>query len=273
MPMDQTRRLAYARLNELLIQADTASYAWTKDGRSKEWTRDAEVALRRLFGETSDHLKEFKKVSYTPIAWFADSGDGPFERSYLSGMRTATSILRSAVKEVEDYELVSAVPVEAGQDATATAMPLTPKRTIFVVHGHDEAMKEAVARFLEKLALEAVVLGEQANRGATIIEKFKHHADVGFAIVLLSPDDVGAPKSDTPALQPRARQNAVLELGYFLGALGRERVCPLIKGPIELPSDMSGVVYVDFDIKSGWKLELVRELKAAGFDIDANAAF
>ena len=97
-------------------------------------------------------------------------------------------------------------------------------RRVFVVHGHDEAMKEAVARFIEKLGLEAVVLAEKTNEGRTIIEKFEAHAEeAGFAVVLLSDDDVGATKADRDLLRPRARQNVILELGYFIGALGELR--------------------------------------------------
>ena len=73
-------------------------------------------------------------------------------------------------------------------------------------------------------------------------------------------------------LRPRARQNVILELGFFLGWLGRERVCPLVKGDMETPSDYDGVVYTKLDEADGWKMKLVRELKAAGFDIDANRA-
>jgi predicted nucleotide-binding protein len=117
-----------------------------------------------------------------------------------------------------------------------------------------------------------VILSEQANSGRTIIEKFERNADVRFAIILLSPDDIGGLASDTSEPQPRARQNAILELGYFLGALGRQRVCPLVRGHRDLPSDVHGLVYVAFD-GDAWKIQLVKELKAAGFEIDANLAF
>src|SRR5207244_1787432 len=96
-------------------------------------------------------------------------------------------------------------------------------RKAFVVHGHDSEMKEAVARFLQTLEIEPVILHEQASRGRTVIEKIEDNSDVGFAIVLMSPDDVGAAASESTSLQPRARQNVILELGYFLGKLERNR--------------------------------------------------
>ncbi len=149
-----------------------------------------------------------------------------------------------------------------------------PTRTfgndVFIVHGHDEVAKQSIARFVERLNLKAVILDEQASRGQTIIDKFKENADkVGFAIVLLTPDDVGASKNKKDKLKPRARQNVILELGYFLSGLGRERVCVLSKKAVELPSDMHGVVYVSLD-SDDWKLELAKEMKQAGLPIDLN---
>lgn len=139
------------------------------------------------------------------------------------------------------------------------------------MHGHDEAVKEAVARFISKLELEPIILHEQPSQGRTVVEKLEAHGDVGFAVVLLTPDDIGGSKE--PAnLQPRARQNVVLELGYFLALLGRENICALYKGDLELPSDYLGVIYVPFDSGGGWRLTLAREIKAAGFPIDMNKA-
>ena len=146
-------------------------------------------------------------------------------------------------------------------------------RRVFVVHGHDEAARETVARFLERLKLVPVILHEQPNEGRTIIEKIEDHADVGFAVVLLTPDDVGALATERDDLKPRARQNVILELGYFIGELGRERVCALKKGGVETPSDYDGVVYTELDEAGAWKIGLVKELKAAGFQVDANRVF
>ena len=143
-------------------------------------------------------------------------------------------------------------------------------RKVFVVHGHDEGAREMVARFLEKLGFEPIILHEQANRGRTIIEKVEANGDVGFAVVLLTPDDEGNAKGHPP--QARPRQNVLLELGYFIGRLGRENVCALRRGELELPSDFAGVVWEEMDERAGWKLSLARELKAAGHDVDLNMA-
>lgn len=152
--------------------------------------------------------------------------------------------------------------------STETVLKQPFSRKIFIVHGHDDGARETVARFLERIGLEAVILHEQANQGRTIIEKVVANSDVGFAVVLLTPDDEGCVKGGTP--EPRARQNVLLELGYFIGRLGRDKVCALKRGTLEIPSDFAGVVWETMDNNGGWKQALARELEAAGHSIDWN---
>lgn len=179
------------------------------------------------------------------------------------------------ITELESIlERLELIP-EAGISTESVATPIskTNSNSVFIVHGHDEVAKTSVARFIEKLGLEAIILHEQPNKGQTIIEKFESNAaNVGFAVVLLTPDDVGVPK-DTPSnVNARARQNVILELGYFCGALGRNNVCVLYKEEVEIPSDYLGVVYTPLDSTDGWHLKLAKEMKEAGLDIDLNKA-
>ena len=141
---------------------------------------------------------------------------------------------------------------------------------VFVVHGHDDGAKEAVARLLERLELQPIILHEQPNEGRTIIEKFTAFSDVKFAVVLLTPDDTCFENGKSGSRESRARQNVILELGYFLGKLGRAQVCPLYKGNVVLPSDYSGVVFVPMDDHGAWQTKLATELKAAKLDVDLN---
>lgn len=161
-------------------------------------------------------------------------------------------------RDYKDYVL-SGASTEA-----KLVMPLSTK--VFVVHGHDEGARESVARFLEKIGFEAIILHEQANQGRTVIEKIEAYSDVGYAVVLLTPDDHGG-KAGEPT-KPRARQNVILELGYFVGHLGRGHVCALMRGEIEVPSDWNGVVYQAMDTGGGWKGVLAKELAAVGHAID-----
>jgi predicted nucleotide-binding protein len=152
-------------------------------------------------------------------------------------------------------------------------VPPTPEEQqdeVFIVHGHDLAARESVARFIEKIGAKSIVLDEQASRGRTIIEKFEQHANVKFAVVLLTPDDAVHAVNDPNEIKYRARQNVVFEMGFFLGKLGRKGLCVLHKGNIEFPSDVSGIVYIELDSAHGWRISLARELKQAGVRIDLN---
>ena len=142
-------------------------------------------------------------------------------------------------------------------------------RDVFVVHGRDHTPLHHVARVLNQLGLNPVILSEQPGRGETIIEKLQRHTEAAFAVVLLTPDDVGHLVGEDSPPKMRARQNVIFELGFFVGCLGRNRVCVLKKGDIELPSDWLGIEYKPLEDR-GWQLDLAKELRAAGFDIDLN---
>lgn len=144
------------------------------------------------------------------------------------------------------------------------------KSKVFIVHGHDDAAKQAVARFVEKIGLEAIILHEQASSGKTIIEKIEANSNVGFAIVLYTPCDEGRPKGEENQLKPRARQNVIFEHGYLMGKIGRKNVSALVKGDVETPNDISGVVYIKMDEADSWKYAVAKEMKACGYDIDLN---
>jgi predicted nucleotide-binding protein len=147
-------------------------------------------------------------------------------------------------------------------------------KKIFIVHGHNNEMKETVARMIEKVKLTPVILHERANGGKTIIEKLLVNSlDIAFAIVLLSADDLGFSKTENPkSAKLRARQNVIFELGLFIGKLGRERVIALMEtvDGFEHPSDYNGVVFVKYDNSDNWKLELLREFQDIGIPVNAN---
>ncbi len=140
---------------------------------------------------------------------------------------------------------------------------------VFIVHGHDNEAKTEVARYIENLGLEAIILHEQASGGKTIIEKIENYTNVGFGIVLYTPCDEGAKLGSGDAFQPRARQNVLLEHGYLMGKLGRNKVCALVKGNVETPSDISGIVYIEMDDRRAWHRDIAKEMTAAGYLIDA----
>lgn len=149
------------------------------------------------------------------------------------------------------------------------SMPLD-KNEVFIVHGHDELAKTKTARFIERLGLKPIILHEQSNSGKTIIEKIEEYTNVGFGIVLYTPCDVGYKKGNESNLQSRARQNVVFEHGYLIGKIGRNNVCALVKDEIEVPNDISGVVYIKMDDDESWHIKLAKELRSSGYEIDMN---
>lgn len=169
-----------------------------------------------------------------------------------------------AIDKTEDLLDIAKGKKEAMMGTGITAIET---KDIFIVHGHDTGFKEEVARFLEHLKLRPIILHEQPSKGRTIIEKFESNTNVGFAIVLYTPcDQCSNPNGSTTH---RARQNVVFEHGYLIAKLGREKVCALVKGHIEIPTDIAGIVYISVE-KEDWRNKLADEMKEVGIPIDKN---
>jgi len=236
-----------------------------------------EEVLERIFGAGTIEKRRYSPASrlHHQIVALSSSfgrGGGPssgqVQQEFSDLREKSIALLNQAVKGLEE-ELAEHAHSPERRDH---ALSKTASRKVFVVHGHDDGAREAVARFLEKIDFTPIILHEQPNQGRTIIEKFEAHADVGFAVVLLTPDDMGSPREGAQQPQPRARQNVVLELGYFIGKLGRDHVCAIKSGELEMPSDILGVVWTPFDISGAWRAALAKELQAAGHEIDWNKA-
>jgi predicted nucleotide-binding protein len=250
----------------------------------KTWKQTTGLYVEKVFGNDSRNAKIFEELSFWPSVWYSGMDEVKSNReSFESGLNESEVLLKRFVQELELFE---------DSDASVAPSRATGKSQrhwvgkVFVVHGHDEKLKSQVARFLEQLDLQPIILHEQADQGQTIIEKFEKHSDVSFAVVLLTPDDVGGklngksssqrlkwlgPETEGKAsLKSRARQNVIFEFGYFLGKLGRSNVCGLYCEGVELPSDYSGVLYTKVDPEGAWQFKLMKELKAAGLDVDAN---
>ncbi|MBF8733124.1 nucleotide-binding protein [Pseudomonas guariconensis] len=261
------------RLQECIAELEAFDLSTCHDGSTAE-LRGLEVRVRdtlmRCFGENSSTYKDLQSAA-TLCVYRAVIRSNTHRPDYIAriqrNVERAIALLhqgqRSLREDLADYVNREGTVSMTRQDAVE---PMS--RRVFVVHGHDDGSREMVARFLERLGFEAIILHEQANGGRTVIEKVEAHGDVSFAVVLLTPDDEGCVKGGT--LLPRARQNVILELGYFIGRLGRGKVCALKRGQIEIPSDYAGVVYESLD--GHWKQALGRELETAGHAIDWNVA-
>jgi len=227
--------------------------------------------LNQLFGAGSHDYTRYKdaaRFDNGPHNYLHRVPISQVQQSLARSRARSIALLEQAIESLKERCDLLPQPEVIKFDAPR-ASSTKERRKVFVVHGHDDGAREAVARFLKDIEFDPIILHEQANQGRTVIEKVEAHSDVGFAVVLLTPDDLGKAR-DEAQLTPRARQNVLMELGYFIGRLGRNRVCALKRGDVEIPSDFAGVVYELFDGSGGWKLVLGRELKAADFEIDWN---
>lgn len=241
------------------------------DGRKNAVEVNVRETVREIFGSQSPEFRDFEYFSIN-TGNFIGGSDYDYNQLFVNeGIPYSIALLEGLISRLEEKR--EDLPDLAKNDtANQVIQPSGTTRRVFLVHGHDEEAKQSVARFIEKLQLEPVILQEQPNEGRTIIEKFEKNADVEYEIILLTPDDVGYPKDKPNEAGSRARQNVILELGYFVGRLSRKRVCALCKGSVEIPSDYHGVLYLPMDDADGWKLKLAREIKQSGLSIDLNLA-
>lgn len=237
--------------------------------------------LQSIVTELDSKLPQWKSRTIRFLAKYVTSE----ELSILSNINSSTyetdkdlfleylvDLEKGIVELPNEYLILDPFPDDEQRTKTKPSISRTTgSKKVFVVHGHDSLVKTEVARMLEKLDLEPIVLHEQPNEGKTIIEKFERDASqVQFAVAILTPDDEGYPVNKPGEKKKRARQNVILELGYFSGILGRENVCVLFKGDLEVPSDYLGVVYVEIDNAGAWRFNLAKELMSSGLDVDLN---
>ena len=233
-----------------------------------KWHRNTRIAIEYTFGEDSQHAGTFKRIRYSLGIFSNHTPEYEFQEAYVHGLERAQAILESMIEEIKEYWEDDVQPQTANGQPSMDGSIATNE--VFVVIGRDEAATQTMARYIEGLGLKPIILREQPSQGRTVIEKFEEYAQVGFAVVLCTTDDVGALESEQDNLKPRPRQNVVFELGFFLGKIGRKRVCALFKEGVEIPSDYAGVIYIQTDDFGGWQMELAREMKAAGLPVDMN---
>lgn len=271
LSLDDMKR-AIPRLQKRLEAVQAFDPNVSSEEHARQTTRalraSIEEALTQTFGTESVEYRRYRGAANLswPMNMVYDTPLHEIRDSLRSDKQESIDLLNAAIDALT--ERIAEASEIGSVDPVSEKIDFSKNRQVFVVHGHDEGARNAVARFLEKIELRPTILSEQPNKGRTIIEKFEAHAEVGFAVVLLTPDDEGCAKGSPP--QPRARQNVILELGYFIGKLGRARVCALKSAGLEIPSDILGVVWTEYDPNGGWQRGLANELQAAGYEIDWN---
>ncbi len=252
--------------NELIASVDALEFK--NETKKDEIIRKLHMYIQKCLGVESNYLKDIEKIEF--YSWDFDNQQTQIE-AWKSGCIKLKNLINVIIEDLELSDITSITEKTSQEEFKR----LKGYNKIFIIHGHDIALKQEVARFVENLGLKAIILHEQANKGRTIIEKFENYSDVGYAIALLTPDDKFIKVNDNgeEVISYRARQNVIFEMGFFIGEIGRDRVFPLVKGEkIEIPSDYIGVVYTKYD-SSNWKIDLIKELKNVGYEVDANKAF
>lgn len=232
--------------------------------RHKQWHEVTICMLSSIFDSEIEIAKFEEAWPEADVEDDEEEAFEDFEERLRKGVGAQVDHLVALRDSLPHYSMT-----KSGSRDRAADKPTDPKK-VFVVHGHDMEALAAVERFLKRVGLTPVVLYKQLNKGKTIIEKFEKNAEVGYAIVLFTPDDVAFAKStldESNEMERRARQNVVLELGYFFGTLGRANVCPLLKGGVTIPSDAHGIGYVEMDDGGRWRRDVAGEMKAAGLEV------
>ncbi len=225
------------------------------------WTTRVTSVISKMFGEDSAVFQILRSAqSVMTLGNYSDK----FEHAkshYIAALENALTVL------TEDTfgELISRKNAIAPHDLT---------NKVFIVHGHDTVAKNDLEAILREMGLDPVVLHRQVDAGKTIIEKFEEHADVGFAFILLTPDELAflvsekeAPEHER-AMEFRARPNVIFEFGYFVGKIGRSRTCCLYTGDVSLPSDLNGLLYKKYTSSvEEVAYSIQKELKAAGYNL------
>lgn len=266
---------SYEKLKRVCEEVDPllAKCVTAESPEFKAWQVKAENILTKCYGRESRELYRFRNIIFYPRYAYATQSDEV--NLCAEGLKEAKAYFEVYLEEIEDdcAENVSSDVSGISDEAKFVEKKVnsTRKKKVFIVHGHNDALKQEVARIIEKQGIEAVILSEQANQGKTIIEKIEENADVDAAICLFTGDDYGRAKgTEAEENKLRARQNVVFEAGYFMGKLGRKNVIIVADKNLELPSDMQGVVYTD---AGNWKTEVLQGLDKLGYVIDFNKLF
>jgi predicted nucleotide-binding protein len=227
----------------------------------RNWENTAKDFLIRTFGSDSQHIGNVLNITGS---FTMGESEAYYEHQRAEELAEQIKALRSVIEILE-------TEIELSGPALPEPKQRVASDDVFIVHGSDDGLKETVARLISNLGLKPVILHEQPNKGRTLIEKLLEESQVGFAVILLTQDDRGA-RIDEPyeKQQPRARQNVMLELGLFIGSLGRNRVCALYQEGVEIPTDYHGVGFVPLDASGAWKLKLAMELRAVNPSVDLN---
>lgn len=252
------------KVQELILQARKLEFSdnsYTSNNgtfgevgpKLKDWYERCEKLILEEAGVYSKPWEKFESIDLKVV-------NGNYQDKFDLLKKTVTTALKELVIQPEAEK-----NLQRNESKSQNS-----EKSIFIVHGHEEGIKNKVARFIENLGYKPIILHEQASTGKTIIEKLETYSNVRFGIVLYTGCDEGRKAKEDQILKKRARQNVVFEHGYLIAKIGRNNVCALVENVVEIPNDISGIIYIEIDINDAWKFSLVREMKDSGLEVDMN---
>lgn len=281
-------RLGHAGLDRFLLEIgiDAIDAGRGHGGLAARCNALAKYALANTTEPTAEGalladaiVEKAAELEHQETAYGWDESDSPPSPLAQNLRKEGFKIDGGRIIPITHSELIATAKNSSPQNETANSKTVTPhmngskKSKVFLVHGRDDGAKDQIARYLEKMDIEVVILHERPNKGRTLITKFSEESsDVEFAVVLMTADDKGG-LANAPCDEFRARQNVVLELGFFLGKLGSQKVCALVSSGVETPSDFDGVVYISYGPTTAWRTELAKELREAKVKFDHSKVF
>lgn len=255
------------RTSDKVEYDETSENAFVAD--YKRWRDRCKSIYQTSFTEPeSSYFHDFESQIWS--IWGSDT-----VKEYKGNIQRLVNHMQGDIERVDLIECIA----EEDTTTTETINTVIDMNKVFVVYGHNDALRVEVSRTIEQLGLRPIVLQEQEDFGNTIIEKFEAHAsDIGFAVVLLTADDLGVSCKDLAReekekgfkaeYKTRARQNVVFEMGYFIGKLDRAHVFELLEDGVEKPGDLDGILYTSIDEEGMWKIRLAKRLKALGYIVN-----
>ncbi len=255
----KTKMTDYEKLKQIIddIQELIVSRVTCYSPSFQAWKTEAERFLIRKYGKENIEHQKFLQTGFSIRGIVRSVPESEQIAACEHGLRISEAIFKTYLEEMEEKDV---------NTTTSASLQLSDYERVFIVHGHDGELKQSVARILEKQTIIPIILSEQTNQGQTIIEKIESNSGVGAAICLFTADDLGKSKGNKKNAL-RARQNVVFETGFFLGRLGRSRIVILADQGVEIPSDLSGVVYTN---TTNWQFDLLKEMKTMGYTVDMN---
>ncbi len=252
--------------------------------------KDPLKEFREQMAHFKDPLKELRKytfnssikglrVSSTSVFNGSRIKMEPFNNSSVNNTSNLEESIKPATTSISVPVICDDILIEPEQEeitqsnriSNLTDTTHTDCKKVFIVCRKDEEAKQTVARFIEELGLEVIIIDEQPSGAKTRIEMLETYSeDVGFTVVLLTPDSIDKSKTGLTKCNSRSSQDVILQLGFMMGKHGRNQICFLSRGEFDLPPSLDGVNPVMMDYNNGWKFDLLQEMKISGMFFDTN---